>query len=362
MTRPKAPSGGDLDLGSRPRRSLESPLLEALSRRTLAIELRGVAPPSLESLRVEVAGPARITEAEVLEQLRRLLLRRAAQKDRAPGEPVGVDDEVLVSTVGYSHRRLVPRSVLHRVWLGGVHPAFPGLREQLTGAPVGTAVELGVCLRPDFTQEAFRGASALFRVEVLAARELLVADLEDPRQLAELGAGSSLEAVMERAGQAALEEARARAELRAQDAVLDLLASRVQVAITRSHVDQEIKKRWAEMEGRTLAQWLFTDEEQTEALAAWLEDPSERATAERRLRSSIALSLVGEAAGLSPAPEAGTALVQSLARMAELTETEVRQAIADGRDVSLHFQQLNRHLAVVDHVMSHAEIVWQSPE
>jgi trigger factor len=258
-----------------------------------------VAAPDLDDISVLVPEAAEITADEIGAAFAAERREQAKVRERPVGEAVAAGDEVLIDVIGYSGGEIIPFSVRNDMWVDAEpDDLLPGLYEQLIGVPVGESVVLDVELPGNYLAPELRGATASFAVTVHSAYELTLPDDKDPKFLKATGLGNTLDEVMfalrlkleEDLVDELIEEGR--------QMVIDQLAARVTVALPRSLVDEEIRRRWLDAEGKTLALLGHDFDDQEKALTRWQNDEVTRALAERSLRVSLAIGAIAKRDGV----------------------------------------------------------------
>lgn len=330
-------------------------LLETIAAEALGLDLGGVTAPSLDGLTATRRLPI-VTKAEVHRRFRAI----AKKRDRAAGEQIAAGDQVQVSRLAYAGGKLVPGSIRFATWVDDVDATLPGFRERLTGLTVGAAHEVGVVL-PDGFPPGLAGKPALFRVDVLAAREVLLPDPMDDAAVAKLGRGKTIDAVMRSLAEEALSDDAALADLDVQNQVLDQLVARLPLKLTEAQLVHELRRRWADGEGAALAERSFDETEQQEALAAFVADPRQRQAGERALRVTVALGLVRQRDQVTLSKDGVTALIESVGKASGVAPDEYRQLLKTDGQLALKFQNLALHVATVDHVMAKAKVTAAPP-
>ncbi|WP_224364923.1 peptidylprolyl isomerase [Hyalangium versicolor] len=315
-----------------------------------------------EPIRVSVPAPPPLTEEELILHFNQLAREHAQLREREPGEPVEPGDDVQLDIIGYANERLIPFSIRSEMWME-LEPQdeLPGFVETLAGSAVGDCVGIELVLPESYPVESLRGVRARFMVDLLAAREVMLPDPESEEFLRELGRGNTLPEVMEALGEELLEERSDARWLEARNRVLEGLASRVEVDLPDSLIDEEIRRRWELAEGQTVREKNFSPEETQEALDAWKADPATRAEVERRLRTSLALKAVAERDQLQLEEGGEFGVLEKYLDAYGLQESEVREALANP-DTAVPLINLAWHLFTVEHVMEQAEIHFEGEE
>ncbi|MFY0573862.1 peptidylprolyl isomerase [Cystobacter fuscus] len=320
------------------------------------VALPEVKAPSTESLEVTVPAPPPLSEEDLLRRFHELARSLAESRDRRPGEEVAMGDDVQLDTLAYANGQLLPFSIRTGFWMElAPQQTLPGFAEALEGAAVGDSVKFDIVLPDDYPVESLRGITASFLVDIRAAREVRVPDTDSDEFLRRLGRGSTHEEVMDALANELLDEQSDVLWLEAQNLVLDLLASRTEVELPTSLVDEEIRRRWQAVEGQALEQKDFSPAEKQEALDVWMKDPATRSEVERRLRVSLALKAVAARDGLQLPPGKAFEVLEGSAVAFGLTPAQLREAMVDPESAGL-IQNVARHLLAVEHVMGIAQV------
>ncbi|WP_224243070.1 trigger factor [Hyalangium gracile] len=311
---------------------------------------------SSEPIRVSVPPAPPLTEEELIRRFNQLLREHARLRAREPGEPVELGDDVQLDIIGYANEKLIPFSIRGELWMElAPQDELPGFAETLAGSAVGDCVGIELVLPDTYPVKSLRGVRARFMVDLMAAREVVLPDPESEEFLRQLGRGSTLPEVMNALGQELLQEHEDARWLDAQNRVLDVLASRLEVKLPESLIDEEIRRRWEASEGPTVREKNFSPAETHEALQAWRTDPATRAEVERRLRVSMALKAVAERDGLRLEHNEVFGVLEKYMEAYGLKASEVREALATP-ETAAPLRNLAWHLRTVEHVMEQAEI------
>ena len=318
--------------------------------------------PSLEGLDVLVPAAEDPTESDLLERFHELARAKAEVRPRAQGEPLSLGDDVQVDILGYSNGRLIPLSTRLGFWMElAPQPMLPGLAEVIAEASVGDSVEVGITLPDTYPAEQLRGTPARFLVDVRAAREVRMPDTESDAFLKLLGRGATHEEVMASIVDELETELVDLLWVDAQGLVLDEVVKRADVTVPKALVDEEIRRRWRQLEGEALALKHFSLEEQQEALDGWLHHPGIRDDAERRLKIALVLRAIAERDRLELTPERTLELLQQSSEPFGITEAQLRGALADP-NTAAQLKDVAWHLLAVEHVMSQARVRFEGAE
>jgi trigger factor len=320
------------------------------------LKLPKVKAPSLDNLQVTVPQDSDITREELLMRFHELVRANSPTRERAPGEPVQMGDTVVLDTLGYAQGRLIPFSAKSGLEMEmAPSDLLPGLPEGLVGTAVGGGQEVQVTLPDTYPVEHLRGVHATFLVDVVSAREVTVPDAESDAFVRKLGRGTTLEAVMESLADEIANERADDMWLEAQERVLDELVLRTEVPLTVEMVDEEIRQAWSATEARLLAQKDFAPDELQESLDGWLDDPTTRLEAERRLRIAFALRAIIERDHLQLTPDKMDEVLQEAVVPYGLSLEEARRALAHPATAE-GVRNAALQVVAVRHVMGKAQV------
>ncbi|WP_224245626.1 trigger factor [Hyalangium gracile] len=357
--------GAEGDTASRHSRARHGLRSHPFQRATAPMDTTSVPLPearlnSSAPIRVTVPAPAPLTEEELTERFTQLAREHAELRDREWGEPVELGDDVRLNIIGYANQKLIPFSIRSGWWMQ-LEPqdALPGFSEALAGSAVGDCVGIELVLPESYPVASLRGVRARFMVDLLGAREVVLPDPSSEEFLRKLGRGSTLAEVMKSLGQELLEDRENEQWLEARNRVLDELASRVEVKLPASLIDEEIRRRWETAEGEVVRENDFSPAEAAEALQAWRTDPATRADVEKRLRVSLALKAVAERDGLKLELGEVFGVLENYMEAYGLEASEVREALVTPATAA-PLRNLAWHLRAVEHVMEQAEIEFEA--
>lgn len=332
---------------------------QSFSRADAAPELPPVEAPSLEGLEVSVAAE-KVTVEELEQRFTELRRQHAEVRARNPGEPLALGDEVRVDVVGSCNGRMIPFSARVDAWLEmAPEPSLPGFFEALVGIPVGRCVDVELTVPDDHPIPELRGAPALFRVDIKAAREVRLPEPEDAAFLAALGLGSNLDEVMEALALEVANELEGRLRAKAENLVLGAVAARTSVQVPPALVDEEIRRRWLASEGSNLQERGFSKEQLDGALAGWQAHPELRAETERRLRIGLALGAITRQEDLQPTPEFAAEVVDEVAATSDVTREELLELVKADKQMAAKLAALAQHLYVVQYVITRAKVRYE---
>jgi trigger factor len=143
--------------------------------------------------------------------------------------------------------------------------------------------------------------------------------------------------------------------LEAQERVLDELVLRTEVPLTVEMVDEEIRQAWSATEARLLAQKDFAPDELQESLDGWLDDPTTRLEAERRLRIAFALRAIIERDQLQLTPDKMDEVLKEAVVPYGLSLEEARRALANPATAE-GVRNAALQVVAVRHVMAKAQV------
>ncbi|MEW5852505.1 MAG: peptidylprolyl isomerase [Myxococcota bacterium] len=316
------------------------------------VALPEVEAPSLEGLEVTVPAPEPISSDELLERWLQIRRRHAQTRDRAEGEPLAAGDEALVDIMAYVGGRILPFSTRADVWLPlDPDPLLPGLSEGLVGLAVGKSKVVPVLIPQSYPAVNMRGQNAVFAVTIKAARQVTLPDETSPDFLQQLNRGATMDEVMDSIRDELEEEKAEELHDLGKNMVLDQLVSRTNVTVPDKLVDEEIRRRWTQSEGKALAARGLTFQEQEEALKGWLSDDTTRADARRRVAIALVLGAVAKRDGLLEQASLDE-FMSSYAEETGLPRAEVEEAFKN--DAALRAQAA--HIVAVEHVLTQARI------
>jgi trigger factor len=335
-----------------------SPMAQVLDPK--ALKLPAVAAPSLEGLAVRVPAPDDLTEGDLLRRLNEKARAVAKTRERAKGEKLAVGDDVQLDVLGYLDGKLMPFSARFGFWteLGPI-PALPGYGEAVAEGAVGDALQVQLVLPDDYPLEAFRGKPARFMVDVRAAREVTLPDLDTPAGVAALGLGKTLDEAVDAIREELEDELAYQLTLEGQDLVLDELVKRAGVQVPATLVDEEVRRRWGDAEGRVMVQKEFDVDEQREALQLWLEDPATRGECERRLAIGLVLKAVAEKEKLALTPEKLEALLVEHGAQFGLDAAAVHAGLRESKETTTRLSELGWYLLALEAVLARAKVSFE---
>lgn len=335
-----------------------SPVADAL---TLApVKLPDVKAPEVEGVSVKVSKPGSINETDLINRLHELERKLGSTRPRKTGEAVAMGDDLKVDTLGYCEKKLIPFSARFGLWMElAPQVQLPGFAEVLVGAKVGDSVQMNINLPKTYPVESLRGKLASFIVDIREANEVKPLSADDPSFLAKAGKGASVDDLMHNLREDIEVELARVMVVEGEQLVLDELVKRAQVTVPKDLVDQEIKRHWAQVEGKELVERKFDVDEQNEAMNIWLNDGPTRADAERRLQVSLVLKAIGDAKKLSLTPEKMESLVARQASAFGLTAAQVKEGLREEGELTQKMANVAYHLMMVEYVMQRAKVEFE---
>lgn len=339
-----------------------SPVVSTVSAE--ALKLPSVQAPSLEGISVRVPTPDDLTEEDLLRSFHEKRRALATTRERQPGESLELGDDVQINVVGYCDGKLIPFSSRFGMTteLAPIE-ALPGFCEAVAeGGKVGESMQIALVLPDTYPVESLQGKPARFLVDIMAARQVTLPPETSPEFLEKLGMGSTLNEVFDNIREELEDELSGQLWVQAQDMVLDELARRAPVELPKALVDEELRRRWVQAEGKAMVEYQFDVEEQQEALQGWLTDPTTRADAERRLHIGIVLKAVTEAEKLQLPPEKLEKLIRDHMEPFGFTAEDVHAALRESPETTKRLAELAWHLLAVEHVMNQAKVTFEGAE
>lgn len=319
-----------------------SPLFRALAPESA--RLPEAPAPKWRGLSLEMPAAPPLSAGELLTRLASLRRQHGQRRGRALGEAVELGDDVQVRMLGYAGGRPVPGSLRYDEWIELAPDAdLPGFAEKLVGTRVGSTVEIATT---------FKGRRVQYIVDVRGACAVTPLADDSPELLALLGA-KTLDEVMTRLAADAEEERVQWLAREVRERAIDELAVGVQVPVPKDMLQEEIRRRWMDREGRKLA-WLGLDAgKMQEALGAWLEDQAIIVEVDRSIRAYLALSAIAREQRLQP--DLGHWMEQ-LAEITGETRESLRTAMARDKALATRLVETATQAAALDLVMKHATI------
>jgi len=329
-----------------------------------ALKLPPVKAPSLEGLAVRVPTPDDLTEEDLLRAFHEKRRAVATTRERQEGESLEMGDDVQLNIVGYCDGKFIPFSARFGMTteLAPIE-ALPGFCEAVAeGGKVGGSMQIALELPENYPVAHLRGKPARFLVDILGAREVTLLPERSTEFLEKVGMGGTLEELLDNLREELEDELAGQLWVQAQDMVLDEVARRTPVELPRALVDEELRRRWVQAEGKAMVEYQFDVEEQQEALQGWLTDPTTRADAERRLHIGIALKAVTEAEKLQLTPEKLEELIRDHMEPFGFSAEDVHAALRETPETTRRLTELGWHLLAVEHVMNKAKVTFEGAE
>jgi trigger factor len=319
--------------------------------------------PRLEDIHVVVPEPEPVSSEQIAGAF--YVVRRdfAKTRDRKEGEKVAMGDDVLVDIVGYSGGKLLPMSTRQGVWMElSPDDNLPGFMEGVAGNPVGESCVVDVDLPGDYPVSGYAGLPATFAVIIHEAKEVKMPGEKDPKFLKEAGLGSSLSQAMDTI-RASLEEEQVDQLIESgRELVKNGLAARVEVDLTETLIDEEIRRRWMDSEGRLLAELGVEFAEQERCLDAWKADKDTQFDVIRSLRVSMALGAIAQRDGLEVTVDLVNSFLQSIADASGLQMEGLAKAAQDDRNLQRHMSDKLLAMLAFEHVMMNVDVTYEGAD
>jgi trigger factor len=318
-------------------------------------QLPTVEAPKLDGVSVKLPTPADLDPGRIAERLMVLARRFATRRDRKPGDAMAMGDDICVDMLGYAAGKLIPFSPSLSAWVPLLPSSqLPGLFEQLVGKKVGAGARIELRLPKDFPLETLRGAKAVYLVDVVAAREVEVPNVESEGFLRKLGRGPTLEVAMKSIVNDLVTERAEELQLQAINQVLDILVSRTQIQIPEALVDDQIRALWRENEEPLLSKKGLSPAEQLDAVNGWISDPFSRKDVTRRLAVTAVVKAIAQRDGIKVTPQALKALGKQTGEAMGVDGKTLDAALSEGLPDEMTESAL--HLLTVEHVMKKAKV------
>ena len=327
-----------------------------VSRRE-AYKLPRIELPSLEGLKVQVAGPRLPTADELIERLHQKLRAEAPHRERKPGEAICLGDEVECDIVTVADGRVVSGGVRHGARLEMrefVH--LPGFVEELLKIPTFTAGTFELTLPDDYPAADLAGRTATFYVEVRRVFEVAQPELDDSAALQAAGLGEDIDKAMEAIAAEIDEEQGRELLVLASQTVLDAVADRVTEEVPAAAVDEELRQLWQQTEALVLQGRDFSKELVEQSLNRFLDDPELRAQAEHRIKVGLVLGALISEQNLAPSPEVVRDLLETAAEGVGVSTEEAREAVARDPVQAQTVAFSGLYQPAVEYLMSRAEV------
>jgi trigger factor len=327
-----------------------------VSRRE-AYKLPQIKLPSLEGLKVQVAGPRPPTADELIERLHQRLRADSPRRERKPGEVIQLGDEVECDIVTVSGGRVVFGGVKHGALLemrDFVH--LPGFVEELLKIPTFHAGSFELTLPDDYPAPNLAGKTATFYVEIRRVFEVEQPELDDLVALKAAGLGEDIDAAMDAIAAEIDEEQGRELLVLASQAVLDALADRVTEEVPPAAVDEELRQLWQQTEAPVLQGRDFSRELVEQSLNRFLDDPDLRAQAAHRIKVGLVLGALISEHNLAPSPEVVKELLEAAAEGVGVSSQEARNAVASDPVQAQTVAFSGLYQTAVEYLMSRAEV------
>lgn len=324
------------------------------------VDLPKVRAPSTDDLEVTVPMPADLTENDLVRRFHELKREHAKIRERKAGEEVAMGDDVTLDTLGYCEGKIIAFSARFGLTLElAPQPTLPGFSEAIAKGKVGDSLEIELVIPADYPVEALRTKPARFIVDIRAAKEVTEPDDESPAFLKAAGKGKTLDEVMDTIREELEDELADTLTLAGQDLVLDALIERSDVQVSKALIDEEVRRRWGQLEGKALVERGFDATEQQEALESWLADPLTRTDCERRLKIALVLKAITERDKLQLTPEKLEEMATISAEPFGLSAADVKKGLRESKELTAQMAQTAWHMLAVEHVMSQASIKYE---
>lgn len=258
--------------------------------------LPSIAVPSLEGISIDVPAPAPVSTEDIGEQFESIYYELLERTERAEGEPIEMDDEVILDLLGYVGGELLPWSARQGIRVRMTEELLlPGFAEKLVGTPVGGHKMLQLPVGEEFGLPAHNKEHAVFVVAVRAAATLESIEADDPAMLARFERGHDLDAILLDIAEEMVEDQARDVIQVGMDMLFDILVERAQIqTLSDALIDEEIRYWWRLSEGQFLVDNEVERQDIDASFGYWLEDEEIRRDATQRLQRSIILRTFAE--------------------------------------------------------------------
>ncbi len=237
--------------------------------------------PTLDGVKVHLAAPDPITDADIDAYVGDLIRFAVRKTPRLDGDPIALDDEILVDSTGYC--RGVVFSAQSDQWLTmRENPLLPSLFTQLVGLPVGGSTVVNLRLPETYPDADFANSIAAFAIAVKEARRPPT-EMDREEILRELGYGATFAEAKEKL-RADLEEALTTELIaKAKEGVLAELETRGTDEVPDAAIDAQLEEQWRLSDGPGLAKSGVDFNSQQTALKTYREDAANRQVVRQEL-------------------------------------------------------------------------------
>ncbi len=205
----------------------------------------------------------------------------------------------------------------------GSHSFVPGFEEQVIGMKAGDEKDLDITFPEDYTPE-LAGAAVVFKVKVHEVKERQEPEIDDEfaKDVSEF---NTLEEFKKDLGEKLKERRQTRADREFEDAVIDALIGKLECEVPEAMVDYRAEKIMDDYAARLQDQGIPFDQ-YVKMMGLTIDDMKAQAktTADRAVRSELALEAVAEAEKLEVTEEEMDAEVARLAKEHDMSEERLR--------------------------------------
>jgi trigger factor len=307
---------------------------------------------------VQVFSPPSPTADVLIEHLHQKLRALAPRRERKPGEPIELGDEVECDIVTLVAGVVVPGSVKRGALLEmREFTHLPGFIEQLLQMATFTARSFELDLPDDYPVEGLRGKTATFYVEARSVFQVDRPPLEDPEALARAGLGQDIEQALEAVAAEIDEEQGQQLLVEAAQAVLDTVAGRVDdEVVPDAAIDEELRQLWQMTDAPVLEDREFSGEFVEQALNDFLDDSSLRAQAVHRIKVGLVLAALVREQNLAPSEEVMNTLLQAAADGVGVSFEEAKESLVQEPLEAQKAAHSALYQTAVEYLMARAEV------
>jgi trigger factor len=333
------------------KRQLESaPKSKGSSQRP---SLPAVECPDLAGIVIPLDAPSAATEDDVQAALLDWTLDLAAPKQRAAGDPLGPEDEILVDLVGYTSGQVVPMSAKSAVWLDDTADVLlPGVRKAALKHKVGDSYVVSIKFPSDYPVSPLQRMPITYAVDILGAQERIPLEIDEAEFFRLAGVQSEVELEERFARVVDAERWLDLAQEAQRLAMAEAMRRTAALDPPKEAIDEEILVHFWATEGAMLRARTVPLDQINSAMDYWLKNEELRAQIVESLKGAMVLSAIAEkheseldrgivdariaqltaaSGGAKELEEALTAEPKERARLAEILVLEMGEAFLMSR-------------------------------
>jgi trigger factor len=323
-------------------------------------ELPKATAPDITAIRVVVPLP-KVTADEIGVRLLDEARAHAVVAPKPQGSEIVASDEVRMSYLLYKDGALVSAMFAHSMWFTLAYPpltAFSGLVDEILNARVGQRLCIRTRIPQDFGAAELAGTEVVMVLVIEEARSVVLPSLHDNTFVASLGFGATLDEVMKSLAQQIMIEKEQGLPFEAIRSVFHAIAQATDVDVPEALVEKECKRRWKISEGDALVHLNVPQNEQDDAMSAFVRLPAVRADCTKMLRILAAMRAIAERDGIVATQEMADGFFEGLAIATGGTAQDVANELAGTPLGFLEATDTMLRYAIVDHVMKQASVTF----